>query len=137
MDNINIDCVGTIYMFTRDIQSCCNFEITNKMIYMASKFSKCKNHKQYLKLLLKYDKLMFNYRIDNFIQLSFGDYLLDVLTRVIKVFELSHGDYMLNVLTRVIEVYESRGTTIADYIMHAFNLCYSEDNNIIVKNNID
>jgi hypothetical protein len=118
MDNINIDCVGTIYMFTRDIQSCCNFEITNKMIYMASKFSKCKNHKQYLKLLLKYDKLMFNYRIDNFIQLSFGDYLLDVLTRVI-------------------EVYESRGTTIADYIIYAFNLCYSEDDVIIVKNNID
>jgi hypothetical protein len=63
MDNINIDCVGTIYMFTRDIQSCCNFEITNKMIYMASKFSKCKNHKQYLKFLLKYDNLMFNYHI--------------------------------------------------------------------------
>ena len=49
MNNIDIDSICNIFLFIKDVKSYCNFQITNKMIYVASKYYRGNNHKNFLK----------------------------------------------------------------------------------------
>jgi hypothetical protein len=114
MNNIDIDSICDIFLFIKDVKSYCNFQITNKMVYVASKYYRGNNHKKFLKHFFDiglYKELTHGSYTNFFENKNFlNDCVINdnISTKYIKIFELKplkFNPYGLNNRDNII-VYE-------------------------------